>query len=142
MEFDTFGEVYDFHPLKIKLDSGIETQLDGFHLSFTYGGVMDFGSFEDINQDIIKGIQMKRVFGDRKMYYIPLDPKDYMAMLPLFSCFAWLSSFEPTQDPNDHGSALVIQWFEKSMDNRPLQQIIQEAVKKVDWNKEAEGFMF
>jgi hypothetical protein len=136
------AEIDDYNPIKIKLESGIETILDGFHLDFTYGGVME-GRPEGFNQSILERLDKYTGFGPRrKLYCIPPDPKDVRPTLPLFLCYARLYSWEPSEDPNDHGTELVIQWFEKSIDDRPLPQLIEEAVKEIDWKKEAVGFMF
>ncbi|MCS5488866.1 hypothetical protein [Algoriphagus limi] len=144
MDLDDFNfqEPLDFHPIKIKLNSGIVTILNGFDLSFTYGGVMEGAPGEFLNQIIMEDIKEFKKWGERKMYCISPSPEDYQKVLPFFCCFAWLHSYSTAQDQTADGSELVIQWFEKSIDEKPIPQLIENAVKGIDWSKEAEDFWF
>lgn len=144
MNQDIFGsnEPYDFHPIKITLSSEIETQLDGFHLSMTYGGVLEGRPDFDFNRSIIQGIKRFNGFGERKMLMYRADQINLNQHLPYFSCFAMLYSYTVCKDQFAHGSELLIHWFEDSVQSKPINQIIEEAVKEIDWIEHAEDFYF
>lgn len=137
-----FSEPFDFYPIKITLNSGIETQLKGFHLSMTYGGVMEGAPGKELNELTIEMIQGSKKFGDRKLFLSQVGELDLDKPLPYFSCFAWLSSYGPANDIYADGSEMVIHWFENSIQDRPIAQIIEEAVKNLNWEKEADDFWY
>lgn len=144
MNFENFStqEPFDFHPIKIKLQNGGQAHLNGFHLSFTYGGLMEGIPGEEVNQMIIEEIKKSKIWGQRKIYSISPNKEDFLKTLPLFSCFAWLTSYEFAKNPYADGSELVLHWFEKSMEGKSVQEIIQNAVEQVEWENEAEDIFF
>lgn len=138
----SYPEPLDFHPTKIKLQNGGQAHLNGFHLSFTYGGLMEGISSEEVNQMIIGQIKEFKIWCQRKIYSISPNKVDFLKTSPLFSCFVWLSSYEFAKDPFADGSELVIHWFEKSMDGKSIQQMIQSVIDQIDWENEAEDYLF
>lgn len=137
-----YQEPLDVYPVKIKLQKGGDANLSGFHLSFTYGGLMEGAPGKETNQIIIDEIRDFKVWGKRKVYSISPREEDLEEALPLFSCFAWISSFAPVKDPLSDGSELVMHWFEKSMEGKSIQQMIQSVIDQIDWENEAEDYLF
>lgn len=144
MNFESlsFSEPFDPHPIKVKLNNGKYANLESFHLSFTYAGLMEGAPGKETNQIIIDEIRDFKVWGKRKVYSISPREEDLEEALPLFSCFAWISSFAPVKDPLSDGSELVMHWFEKSMEGKSIQQMIQSVIDQIDWENEAEDYLF
>ena len=132
----------DLFPIKFQLDSGIEVRLDRFHLKLTYGSLLEGNPHDElISEYIIEGLEEFSGFGDgKKIYMIPLKKGDKKAPLPPFSCFAELTSFTATKDFEASGSRLIVHWFETSFSKKLLSEIIYQAVRKIDWNKESYDF--
>lgn len=142
-DFDDNKEDYNFHPVQVTLDSGLELTLKGFHLAFTYGGLMEGNPLkESVFEFIQDEIRVPKNWGDRKLFSISAKEDGINSLLPLFSCYAYLTSDIPAGDPFADGSELVVHWFEDSIQDRSIPQIIEEAVKDLDWKNEADDFLY
>lgn len=142
-DFDDPQNYNDFYPIKITLDSGIQLKLKGFHLAFTYGGLIEGDPLQETVLEFIKEeIRVPKNWGERKLFSVAAKEDGLNTLLPLFSCYARLTSEAPAQDPYADGSELVIHWFENSIQDRPIAQIIEEAIKELDWKKEADDFWY
>ncbi|SFO60373.1 hypothetical protein SAMN04488519_10914 [Algoriphagus ornithinivorans] len=144
MNFESlsFPEPFDPHPIKVKLNNGKYANLESFHLSFTYAGLLEGTPGKETNQIIIDEIREFKVWGKRKIYSTVPREEDLKEILPLFSYFAWISSFATAKDPLSDGSELIIHRFEKSMEGKSIQLMIQSVVDQIDWENEAEDYLF
>ena len=128
----------DSHLINLKLKSGRQVLLRGFHLKPTYGDIVEGILGEAMNQSIIEWAPESNQWWERKQFTITPTVEEIKTTLPIFHCFIWLFSYEPARDPKAKGSELVIHWFEKSMADGQFFQIIQNAIDKVNWEEEAE----
>ncbi|WP_100629745.1 hypothetical protein [Algoriphagus formosus] len=142
-DFDDNKEDYNFHPVQVTLNSGLELTLKGFHLTFTYGGLIEGNPLQGSVIEFIKEeIRVPKNWGERKLFSIPAKEDGLNTLLPLFSCYAYLTSDIPAGDSFADGSELVVHWFEKSIQDRPITLVIEEAVKDLNWKNEADDFLY
>ena len=84
----------------------------------------------------------------RKNFYGPepvvIPPKLFDAtsdspILPPLRFFARIRSWETVND-EDEGSWMNLIWFAEIDDDKSMKAFVEEALRQVDWNKQAEGY--
>lgn len=124
----------------------IDVRIDSYHLRRTYLGLLEGKPDRKINQEIVESFtqSLQEVWGHRTLLMIwqkeglVSAPAD---VLPAWICAAWASSdFPPRED--DHGSELVIVWFEESISNMDIESCTARIINLLDWQKYATGFCY
>lgn len=59
--------------------------------------------------------------------------------LPPWLCLAWLTCLEPV-NPEFMGSELVVIWFTHDVSSMPIGDLVEAAVKGLDWESLAADF--
>jgi hypothetical protein len=124
-----------------------DIRLDSLHMSKTYGGFLLGPSekrMEECNMNILKDLQGEecdRLFGkDRPILIFGKDDFDLKKRLPKVYCFAWLTCSSTVQDPAEHGSHLILIWFQNSEED-PFRKLFT-LISSIDWEKHARDFMY
>lgn len=123
----------------IKLDCGHDVEVIAIDVSRTYGEILvGSPSFEDniyVNENLIA----PEHWGKRKTVMnqgsFDLDLKQYKK----YTVYLWLSSHKSVNDPKQKfdGSELVIVWTFDDLFSFSINSIIEEGIKKFDWESHA-----
>ena len=125
----------------IKLDSGIEVKVDSFIFGRTYAGLIEGSPNKSLNKRIFKHAKYPvSSWGIRKVLKIKPTKKEFRTELKPICCAVWLTS-EPIKFKY-HGSELVVIWFGKLLEGKPIEEIIKEGIKGIDWKKNAKDFYY
>lgn len=127
--------------IKIKLNSGREVSVEGFSFGYTYGGLYEGLPNEKMNNDIFDRSSYPNNWGPRKVLKIRPPKSDFEKALKPTDYAAWLHSNEPI-DPEYHGSELVVIWFGDPPNGKTVEEIIEQGIKDIDWESNAEDFFY
>jgi hypothetical protein len=130
--------------LILKLDCGRDVVLDDFFYSRTYSGLLGGGPDHELNEHILEEAKRRvvKVWGPRKTHVIPpavndVDPAH--PRLPPTLMIAWLYCIDPI-DPRRMGSELVVVWFTGECHERPIAEVVFDAIHGLPWQELAEDF--
>ncbi len=123
---------------KFKLNTGREVQVDGIHIEETYGGLIE-GNPKDpkTNEIVISFHKSRQAFWDKKAlfkYDLPLNQ-----LIPSNVFHVYLSSKKIIEGG---GSELVVIFYTNLDINLPLSSVIEENLKDLDWENNAEDWEF
>ncbi len=142
----------------VKLDGwGHAVDVDAIYASETYGGMLEGLPTAELNERLATTrVQetVAKLWGDgRHVHVIPpkvayLRVERGMALasreptanpkLPPVRVVAWLSSWKPVRDPDEHGSHAFVAWFQDDGDVSPAR--VQGALAGLDWRAVARDF--
>lgn len=136
----------------IRLTTGRDIRLRELHQSETYEGVMLGHPDREEHEGIVRAALRRaseRVDGVRSTPHLiplaerltPIPPEkrgeateseriDYPAII----CTARFDSLAPARDPSEHGSSLVIVWFQDNL-AMPIDKAVLDAITAVNWNE-------
>jgi hypothetical protein len=130
--------------LFLKLDCGRDVALDEFCFSRTYSGLMVGAPDQETNDEIIERAKrrMDPVWGTCKTHVIPpviniSDPAH--PHLPPVLWRAWFFCTEPI-DKRFMASELVVVWFTEECYDRPIAEVVFEAIHALPWDELAQDF--
>ena len=115
-------------------------QVEAFSLEYAYGGLLSGNTTERINKAIFKRASHPNGWGNSKAIKLQLEDVYFKKRLPSHYYSVWLTA-EPI-DESFMGSQLIITWFEGTPIGRCIEEIIVNAIKKINWELEAEDFDF
>jgi hypothetical protein len=128
-----------------KLDCGRSVAVDALYYQRTYLSLLEGRPDREMNERIIEAARMEMhwLWGDRQVYVIPprideSNPKH--PMLPQVRFTAWLCCYEPIKPPN-FGSELVVVWFRNECHGEALEDIVNDAIRSLPWDKVARDFI-
>ena len=129
--------------LSFHLKSGHELCVDSFHMTLTYGGLLEGYPSTALNKETLDNAQnmMSGLWGTRKTHTIEPSIRQEAGhpFLPSWVCIAWLTCSEPI-NPAFMGSELVVLWFADDVHSLPLVQLVSDAVGDLDWSSLAQDF--
>lgn len=129
--------------MKIKLQTGKEVYLEGFHCTPTYAGLLFGSPSKESNKRLIEDLSYPTNWGQRVCVLKKTDI--YVSentLKPILSC-AWLSSDPFNNEFNQFvGTSIVIMWFSDEQLDKSLTEIIVDGVGNLDWDKFAENYQF
>ncbi len=123
-----------------------DIRLDSLHMSKTYGGFLlgpSERTMEECNAIILGDLQGKcdRMFGEgQPSLIVGKDDFDLKKSLPNIYCFAELTCISTVQDSTEHGSYLILIWFQNTEDD-PFNKL-PAVVSLIDWEKYARDFSY
>ena len=129
---------------KIKLDCGNEVEVIAIDIRRTYGEIL-VGSpcFED-NFHVYENLKAPEHWGKRKTVMnqesFNLDLKHFKK----YTVYLWLSSSKSIDDPFNKfdGSEVVIVWTIDDLFSFSINSLIEEGIKKFEWENVAVNFSF
>lgn len=127
--------------MKISLKCGREVSVDAFEFGYTYGGLLEGSPDKRMNQNIFERTSYSSTWGPRKVLKIKPEGHEFENVLKPSHYAVWLHSNEPI-DPDYHGSELVVIWFDELPNGKVIEEIIQNGVENIDWEKHAEDFEY
>lgn len=127
--------------MRIKLICGRVVKVDGFEFGYTYGGLLEGSPNEEMNKIIFDSTKYSSNWGPRKVLKIKPEKSEFKSGLKPTIYSVWLNSNDPI-NPNYHGSELVVIWFDELPSGKTVEEIIQNGVQHIDWNKNAEDFEY
>lgn len=126
----------------IKLDCGHEVEVIAIDISRTYGEILvGSPSFED-NFYVYENLKAPVHWGKRKTVMnqesFNLDLKHFKK----YTVYLWLSSSKSIDDPFQKfdGSEVVIVWTIDDLFSFSINSLIQEGIRRFDWENYAENF--
>jgi len=124
-----------------------DIRLNSFHMGETYGGFLAGPSdkwMEEHNVNILKRLEGEyctSIFGsNRPTFIIGKDSFDLKKRLPNAYVMVWLSCPSTVQDPDQHGSHLVLMWFQDPAEDPFLKLAPMVSLSK--WEKHARDFQY
>lgn len=127
--------------MRIKLKCGREVKVDGFEFGYTYGGLLEGSPNERMNKNIFDRTTYSSNWGSRKVLKIKPKKSEFKSELKPTHYSVWLNSNDPINS-NYHGSELVVIWFDELPNEKTVEEIIQNGVQDIDWDKNAEDFEY
>ena len=133
-------------PCRILLPGGQTVRVDRFEMIQTYIGLIEGIPSKDHIESRIRAAEtyVREHWKRPRIVVIPpdiLDPSSDRPVLPTLTMMAQLSCLEP-RDKSMHGSWLNVVWFTDIDDEKSIKDFVAEALEKVDWEREAEDFLF
>ena len=125
--------------IEIQLKCGREVKVDGFEFGYTYGGLLEGMPNKRMNQNIFENTTYPSKWGPRKVLKIKPERKEFRNSLKPTHYSVWLTSYKPI-NPNYQGSELVVIWFEELPNGKTVEEIIENGVRDIDWDKHAQDF--
>ena len=121
-------------------------RIGSYHLSKTYGGLLEGKPGPEVNREMVQDFtqSLDRAWGCRaKLVIWPKGGEGSLPAdeLPAWICAAWATS-DVLLNEGDHGSELVVIWFEASMASIDLEQLAMRVLCSIDWQKHATGFCY
>lgn len=114
-------------------------ELESLQIHLTYGGVLEGNINERTNRLVLQQLEIPTLWEGKK---ISIDtPEDLSKQLPGFVCFAEFISHEGITDKSMMSGLRYI-FFMHDLDEKPIRQIIQEELTKINWDEFAEEFEF
>jgi hypothetical protein len=129
--------------MKIKLQTGKEVYLQGFHCTPTYAGLLFGEPTIESNKRLIKDLSYPSEWGKR----VTILKKSYMYisennLKPILNC-VWLSSDPFNNEFNQfNGSSIVVIWFSNKQLDKSITEIIVDGVGDIVWEEFAENYQF
>jgi len=125
--------------------SGQTVSVDRFAMERTYLGLID-GIPWDRNVD--KRVQKAKEFVKNNWYgpeavVIPPDvlgPDSQSPILPSMTLMAQLVCSDP-RNTDEHGSWLNLIWSADEVEGQVIEDLVANALEKIDWNREAIGYL-
>ena len=127
--------------IRIRLKCGRDVKVDGFQFGYTYGGLLEGSPNKKMNKDIFDKTTYPSNWGPRKLLKIQPENDDFKKNLKPIHYSVWLHSIEPI-NPDCHGSELVAIWFGDLPNGKTVEDIIQNGVENINWNKNAQDFEY
>lgn len=126
----------------IKLKCGYEVEIIAIDIRRTYGEFLaGEPTFED-NVYVVENLKAPEHWGKRKTVY---NKESFSLDLELFkpyTIYIWLSSHKSVNDPKNKfdGSEVVVVWTINDMLSFSINSLIQEGIRRFDWENYAENF--
>lgn len=127
--------------MTIELLCGRKVYASNFSFGYTYSGLLEGKPSERSNRQTFKNTSYPSDWGSRKVLKIQPEEEEFRTWLKPAHYAVWLHSDDPI-DPQYHGSALVVIWFEAPPADKPIEKIIEEGVKSINWEAHAEDFEY
>ena len=127
--------------IRIKLNCGRKVKVDGFEFGYTYGGLLEGSPNESMNKNIFERTKYPSSWGQRKVLKIKPEKSEFKNGLKPSHYSVWLSSNDPI-DPDYHGSELVVIWFDQLPNGKTIEEIIENGIQNINWNKNAQDFEY
>ena len=127
--------------MMIKLKCGREVKVHGFEFGYSYGGLLEGLPNERMNKNIFERTTYPSNWGSRKVLKIKPEKSEFKNGLKPTHYSVWLTSNDPI-NPNYHGSELVVIWFGELPNGKTVEEIIQNSLNNIDWNKNAQDFEY
>lgn len=133
-----------FNKVSTKLISGRLVNIESLHITETYGGLLEGYPNSEINEEVIENAQtmMADCWGSRRTHIVSptfFRHESGHLFLPPWLCLAWLSCAEPINS-EFMGSELVVIWFVHDVHSMPIEQMVNGAVQRLDWESLAADF--
>jgi hypothetical protein len=114
-------------------------ELESLQIHLTYGGILEIELNERNNRLVLEHLEIPSLWKGKK---ISIDtPEDLSKALPGFVCFAEFTSNEGITDKSMRSELKHI-FFMNSLEEKPIREIIQEELNKINWDEFAEEFEF
>lgn len=131
------------HGMRFVLDCERTVDVDAVLVERTYAGLLYGRPRAHHNAEIVGRAKTatRGIWGKRRTHVVPpaIDASDPAhPALPPVCVSAWLVCHEPIAE--GAGSSLVCVWFRGELDDAPLEQVIYEAIRGLQWDELAEDF--
>lgn len=132
----------DKEDLTVKLDSGETVKIHSFSFSSTYSGLIS-GRIDDeeFNTETFDSASYPKNWGVRKVLKIKPDSKEFQKGFKECCFSVWLTSSIPVA-PGYDGSELVVIWFNDLIAGASIKEIVQSAVRSINWEGNAQDFEY
>ncbi|HIP12027.1 MAG TPA: hypothetical protein EYG73_04815 [Arcobacter sp.] len=139
--------------MNIKLNSGREIYLESIWQHQTYRSLISGIPNDEMNQSYIEN-NMRDALEKMNAECTYLVPPIFLELenidksieeykdairLPYITCFAQFESSVLDGDERSHGSWLTIVWYQDDY-SMPIDDVVLEHIKLIDWESKAEGF--
>ena len=133
-------------PCRIALPDGKTVTIDRFEMIRTYLGLIDgIPRKPYVDKRISEALDYVNEHWKRpRTIVVPpeiLDPDSKSPVLPTLTMMAQLSSLD-SYKKGEHGSWLNIVWFADIDNQKTITEFVAAAMQHVDWEEEAESFLF
>lgn len=129
--------------MKIKLEEGKEIYLEAYHCTPTYAGLLVGSPTKENNENLIERLSYPSNWGKKVTVLKKTDMYASENILKPIINSAWLSYYSIDNDNYQfEGSCIVAIWFSDEVFNKSLNEIINEGIRGLDWNKYADFFQF
>jgi hypothetical protein len=130
--------------MTIKLQSGKEVYVEGFHCTPTYAGLLLGSPTKESNERLLKQISSPAAWGKRKTLLKKSDLYVSKDVLKPIIYSVWLSSSEPINNLENEfdGSDLILIWLEDENLDMTIIDNIKFGIGLLDWDNHAENFQF
>lgn len=123
--------------IEFGLANGRKVSLDAMHIAPSLAGVLE-GTDDGIRRGVLRDARRSDMLGERPVHVIePPNLPLRLAGLPHWHIRVWLQSDTPLS-PDRAGSELVVAFFVDTITDRPINEIVADAVRTVDWSAHAE----
>ncbi|MBT1706527.1 hypothetical protein [Chryseosolibacter indicus] len=125
--------------IDIVLESGRKVTVDGFVYGRTYSGLLEGSPNLKSNKRILDWQKCPSEWGPRKVLMLEPSSQALQSWLPPSTYKVWLTSNDPI-NKTFMGSELVVIWFDENPGQRSIKEIIENGIRKVDWDNNAKDF--
>jgi hypothetical protein len=120
--------------------NGRTYNIRNFYFDYTYSTLLAGSPNREINEDILTRI--KKPYGSWafKMHQLPITEEQMNGVLPKCYFFSDISS-DPI-NPDFCESGITLFWLGNAPGDRNISEMVENALKQVNWKKEAMDFDF
>jgi hypothetical protein len=124
--------------IEFELNDGRVVTVDSIKLSMTYAGFLLIDTIANANKIVIeKNLECPKDWGKRKLLKI-LPKENEIVQQFRTTIYVWLNSKPMNQDSD--GSELACVWLDNFDDSIPLSKFIENKLKDIDWENNAEDY--
>jgi hypothetical protein len=132
----------DEEDFMLELDRGEKVEIHSFAFDRTYSGLLSGRiNDEELNIETFDTATYPKNWGARKTLKIRPPTEEFRKGFKKYRFSAWLTSSVPI-DPENDGSELVIIWFNDIAPGMSIKEIVQKGVSSIDWEGNAQDFIF
>ena len=126
--------------IQITLQDGTLVNVQSFNFKPTYLSLLEGKPSKEVNEFILEEISQPGHWGKRKALFIEPTQDEVNTKLKQASYCVQLVCHKPFNDYA--GSRLVVIWMDDSPGERTIPAIIEQGIKDIHWENEAEGFNY
>jgi len=125
------------------LETGRIVKLQSFCFNYTYEGLFGGVPNKSHNERIVAQLNYPEAWGTYNVMLIMPSNEDFKTQLkPIRYCALLESSCINPNDTINDGSMLVVIWYGEEPNFSPIEKLLEDSLKGINWDEHADNYKF
>ncbi|MEY2830570.1 MAG: hypothetical protein RIQ33_2428 [Bacteroidota bacterium] len=125
--------------IEFNTNSGRKIKIDSIQISNSYSGFLAIDTILHANEIVIEHLECPKNWGKRKFLKL-LPNSEEMKILLRTTVYVWLSS--APINSSSYGSELVCCWLDNFEVDESMKNFLVKKLQNLDWELEAEDYLY